>query len=59
AYHVPSTIITYGYVLPILLAVVGTKLSSNSLYSVMLLTSFGIFWSLIMALIHKSLSFRR
>ena len=59
AYHVPSTIITYGYVLPILPAVVGTKLSSNSLYSVMLLTSFGIFWSLIMALIHKSLSFRR
>lgn len=53
AYHVPSTNFTYPYIISRLPAIVGTTLSHNSIISIMLLTSFGIWFSLIMALIHK------
>ena len=53
AYHVPSTNFTYPYIISRLPAIVGTTLSHNSIISIILLTSFGIWFSLIMALIHK------
>ena len=53
AYHVPSTNFTYPYIISKLPAIVGTTLSQNSIISILLLTAFGIWFSLIMALIHK------
>lgn len=56
AYHVPSVFFTNTLLIPRLPAVVGTTLSHNSIISILLQTSLGIVFSLILALIHKSIN---
>lgn len=56
AYHVPSVFITNVFLIPYLPPIVGTTLAHNSIISILILTSLGILFSLIMALIHKSIN---
>ena len=57
AYHVPSVFVTNVFIVPHLPVVVATALTQNSIFSILILTSLGILFSLILALIHKSIHF--
>ncbi len=56
AYHVPSVFVLNCFVLPYLPPIIGLTLQKNSIISITILTSFAILFSLILALIHKSIS---
>lgn len=57
AYHVPSVFVTNVFIIPYLPPIVGATLAHNSIISILILTSLGIVFSLILALIHKSIHF--
>ena len=57
AYHVPSVFISNAFIIPYLPLPIGIMLLQNSIPSIMILTSFGILFSLIMAFIHKCIHF--
>ena len=57
AYHVPSVFVTNVFLIPYLPPVVGVTLAHNSIISILILTSLGIVFSLILAFIHKSIHF--
>ena len=57
AYHVPSVFFTNVFLIPHLPIAVGLTLASNSIVSILTLTTLGILFSLILALIHKSIHF--
>lgn len=53
AYHVPSVFFTNVFLIPHLPIAVSLTLAHNSIISILMLTSIGILFSLILALIHK------
>lgn len=55
--HVPSVYVTNVFLIPHLPIIVGTTLAHNSIFSIIVLTSLGILFSLFIALIHKSIRF--
>ena len=55
--HVPSAFVTNVFLIPHLPVIVGTTLAHNSIFSITVLTSLGLLFSLIIALIHKSIHF--
>lgn len=57
AFHVPSVIITHGFIIPLLPQIIISMLLVNSIFSVTVLTLFGILFSLIPALICKCIHF--
>jgi fucose 4-O-acetylase-like acetyltransferase len=57
AYHVPSVFVTNVFIIPYLPPIVGVTLAHNSIISILILTSLGIVFSLILAFIHKSIHF--
>lgn len=57
AYHVPSVFVTNVFLIPYLPPIVGATLAHNSIISILILTSLGILFSLILAFIHKSVHF--
>lgn len=57
AYHVPSTIITYNIIIPLLPIAFGSMLFTNSLISVSFLTLCGVVISLFISCIHKACHF--
>ena len=57
AYHVPSVFVTNVFIIPHLPGVVALALTQNSIFSILILTSLGILFSLILAFIHKSIHF--
>ncbi len=56
--HVPSVFVTNVFLIPRLPIIVGTTLTHNSIFSIVVLSSLGILFSLFIALIHKSICFR-
>ena len=58
AYHVPSVFFTNVFLIPHLPIVVSLTLAHNSIISVVTLSTLGILFSLILALIHKAIHFR-
>lgn len=57
AYHVPSVFVTNAFLIPNLPPIIGATLAHNSIISILILTSLGILFSLILAFIHKSIHF--
>ena len=59
AYHIPSTFVLHAFILPHLSQNINIYLSCNSIFAIIILSSYSIIFSLIIALIHKRINFTR